>query len=123
MTDAADRRVIALRRLLEGAAPLDTAIAVIGTLPWDSTEELVMLLPEHVIKMLERFLSGELASSDLERWANAIEGRDDIGLDADASDALEEVIFELANPTLQGATTAESARAWVTRLGSGSSPK
>jgi hypothetical protein len=35
---------------------------------------------------------------DLERWANAIEGRDDIGLDTDAADALKEAIFELANP-------------------------
>lgn len=79
------------------------------------------LTPDHVIRMLERFLSGELTSGDLERWANAIEGRDDIGLDTDAADALKDVIFELANPTLQGATTEESARAWVTRLRSGSS--
>lgn len=109
-------RLLTLRSLLEGAAPLDAAIGALGALPWDSDEELVTLTPEHVIRMLERLLSGELTSGDLEQWANAIEGRDDIGLDADASDALKEVIFELANPSLQGATTAESARAWVGRL-------
>lgn len=116
MTDTADHRVKTLRRLLDGEQPLDATIGTIGTLPWDSEEEFVTLTPEHVIGMLERFLSGEVTSGDLERWANAIEGRDDIGLDTDAADALKEVIFELANPSLQGATTAESARAWVGRL-------
>jgi hypothetical protein len=73
--------------------------------------------------MLERFLSGDLTSGDLERWANAIEGREDIGLDADAADALKEVIFELANPLIQGATMTESARAWVARFRSFGSPE
>jgi hypothetical protein len=49
-------------------------------LPWDSDEELVTLTPEHLARMLERFLSGDLTSSDLDRRANAIEGRDDIGV-------------------------------------------
>jgi hypothetical protein len=123
MTDAADHRVNALRRLLEGAAPLDETLEAIGALPWDSDEELVTLTPEHVIKMLERFLSGELTTSDLEQWANAIEGRDDIGLEPTAADALKEAIFDLANPSLQGSMTPASAQAWVTRIRSGSSRK
>jgi hypothetical protein len=113
---AGEHRVQALQRLLDGEPPLDATIEAVGALPWDSDEELVTLAPEHVVGMLERFLSGELTSGDLERWANAIEGRDDIGLDTDAADALKEVMFELANPSIQGPTTVESARAWVGRI-------
>lgn len=116
MPVTSNHRRRALKRLLDGEQPLGTTIEAVGKLSWDSDEELVTLTPAHAVRMLERYLAGELTSGDLERWANAIEAREDIGLDTDAADALEEVIFELANPSLQGATTAESARAWVGRL-------
>jgi hypothetical protein len=121
MTDSTEQRARTLRRLLNGERPLDAAIEAIATLPWDSDEELVTLTPAHVINMLERFVSGEFSTTDIERWADAIEGRDDIALDAGAADPLREVIFELANPSIHAPMTTASARALVTRLRAGSS--
>jgi len=49
--------------------------------------------------MLEAFTNSEIEPQHLEKWANAIECRDDVGF---ASEALKEVIHELANPLLYG---------------------
>jgi hypothetical protein len=110
-----DRRRI-LRSLLELDRPLDAVLGDLAGVAWDSEEELVILQPGHVIDMLNRFKSGRYGTEDVERWANAIEGRDDIGLKDESRALLKEAIFDLANPDLQGALTIEVAERWVERL-------
>ena len=69
-----------------------------------------------MIEILRRFKSGGLDAEDVENWANAIEGRDDIGFGDDNYGILKEVIFSLANPGLKGALTAKIADCWIERL-------
>jgi hypothetical protein len=106
----------ALRSLLELDQPLDAVLRRLATFGWDSDEELVTLRPAHVIHVLKTFQDGEYVAGDVERWANAVEGRDDIGLDDEAAPLLKEAIFDLANPSLQGAITPEAASTWIARL-------
>jgi hypothetical protein len=101
---------------LELDRPLDTVLVELAGVAWDSEEELVTLQPAHVIEVLSRFQSARLSAEDVERWANAIEGRDDIGCEDESRALLKETMFDLANPDLQGALTTEVAARWVERL-------
>jgi hypothetical protein len=110
-----DRRRI-LRSLVELDGPLVTVLRDLSGLPWDSDAELVTLRPVHLVDILDRFKSGALSAEDVEGWANAIEAREDIRLEAENRGTLKEAIYDLANPTLQGSLTTEVAQRWLERL-------
>ena len=111
----ADRQRI-LRSLLEADQPLERVLRDLAEVPWDGDEELVTLRPAQVIETLNRFRTHRLDANEVETWANAIEGREDIGLDEGSQELLKEAIFELANPELQGALTDKTAQRWIERL-------
>jgi len=96
--------------------PLEIVLHGLASVAWDSEVELMILRPTHVVEALKRFKSGALDADAIERWASAIEGRDDIGLDHGNSVLLKAVIFDLANPTLQGKLSDEVADRWIERL-------
>lgn len=104
-----DERIKALRDLIELREPIPVAISRLRRFPWDSDAELVTVTPTDVTRILDAYLVGELSNTDVEDWADALEGRDDIGYELDQSDTLREIIFELANPLLT--TPIEPARA------------
>ncbi|WP_156433858.1 hypothetical protein [Bradyrhizobium retamae] len=76
-------------------------------LPWDSEFPLVMLEQQHLASVLRRYHNNELSSGDMEVWANAIEGRDDISYEQ--SSAAGRLLHELANPRLTAPLTPERA--------------
>jgi hypothetical protein len=61
-------------------------------------------------------LEGELTTADAEQWANAVEGRDDIGFEQGYEELLRTFVFEVANPVLAEPITENYARAWKMRL-------
>ncbi|WP_050726935.1 hypothetical protein [Vulgatibacter incomptus] len=122
MSQIEGERQRVLRSLLELDGPLGEVLYVLAALPWDCDEEVVTLLPRHVVRTLERFSIGSLSAGEVERWADSIEGRDDIGLDAECRDTLKEVVFFLANPVLEGVLTNEGARRWIERLAKDCAP-
>jgi len=100
-----------LRSLLSLEVPLDAVLVALQRFPWDS-DELVTLTPEHISRVLRRFLAGELTARDVEHWANAIESRDDIAM----SEFVMEVLFDLANPLLHGEFNDARAKLEIARL-------
>ena len=93
------------------------AAAAVRGLPWDSDGELVTLVRANAIGLLQRYIRGELTRSDLEMWADAVEARDDIGLEQGQEDVLRAFVFETANPTLAEPISPSYAHRWITRLG------
>jgi hypothetical protein len=89
----------------------------LGEFPWDSDNELVQLGRDHVRQVLRRYIGGELTRDDVEAWADLLEGRDDVGLEAAAEPLLKDVIYELANPTIMPELTPRRAQEILTRLG------
>ena len=83
---------------------------------WDSENELVTLKPHHIIQCLSLYISGEITSEQVQDWANAIEGRDDIGLHESDKTTLDEMIFWLANPYLNYPITLELASLVIQNL-------
>lgn len=101
-----DSREQALRDVVELRAPLNDAIPALEAYPWDSEEELVTLTTDHVRAVLDRYLDGSLPAEDVQRWAETLEGRDDLAL----TETLIDVLFELASPEIQGELTEKKAR-------------
>jgi hypothetical protein len=102
--------------LLSLRIPLDEAIAAVRALPWDSADELAVLDRAAARSALHRYRSGELTAENLEAWAEAIEGRDDVGFEPGHEEALSEFVFETANPSLAEALTDHYAAGWIARL-------
>ncbi len=50
--------------------------------------------------MLMKFLKGSATGSAVQAWAEAIESRDDVGLEPGSQEILKQTLFELANPDL-----------------------
>jgi hypothetical protein len=75
--------------------PLDDVMKTLHQYPWDSKDELTEFGPAELRYALDSFLDGALSAEQLEAWANAIEGRDDIGF---RPSALIDLVAKLAKP-------------------------
>jgi hypothetical protein len=95
-----EQRIKALRDLIEHRESIPVSIGRLRQFSWDSDRALVVLTGNDLVRILDRYLQGELSNTELEEWANALEGRDDIGYEPSMGDNLRKIIFELANPLL-----------------------
>jgi hypothetical protein len=80
--------------------PLKNVIQELYAMTWDYDGECVEMTTEHLAGALRRYLRGEVSGADMELWANQVEGRDDVQLEASSESVIEEVLHELANPLL-----------------------
>ena len=109
-------RTIALQALLRLEQPLSTATDALRQFPWDSDDFIVLLTRHHVDAVFRRYIDGKVTAAEIEAWANALEGREDIGFDEEIEGELRDVVHELANPFLTGPLTLERATAWIKKL-------
>jgi hypothetical protein len=106
-------RAEALRDLVELRTPIDDAAAVLARFGWDSEDEPVTLTRADALRVLRGYLNGRLTNEDVRRWAEALEGREDLGRETGFEKLLTEFLFELATPELAGPLTPELAQHWT----------
>lgn len=75
--------------------------------PWDMEEPLLILRKQDIIAVVQRCINNEILFKDLNDWANVIELRDDIGFE---DEEVKQLIFELANPEINGVLTLEGLK-------------
>lgn len=80
---------------------------------WDSDLPLYTIGNEEFIFVLKRSINDEIGFDTLINWANALECRDDLEFN---NEAIQELIFELANPEINGDITKERLREIVNEL-------
>ena len=105
-----------LWELLRLERPAGQVARELASFGWDSDEELVVLTPGHLRAVLERFIAGTLTAKETSSWAEAIEGRDDIGLQQGFEAVLKESLFELANPEITTELTQRRAEILIQDL-------
>ncbi len=81
--------------------------------PWDSEVSLIVLTKVIFINVIEKATNNNLTFGEIEDWANVIECRDDIEFE---DEKVQEYIFELANPILNGKITIERLREILNEL-------
>ncbi len=106
-----------LLRLVEASDALQDIVLDLNRLSWDSSRPLVTLTRPDIARVLGRYLNEELSENDIELWANAIEGREDVQYEIGHEDILAEAIHQLANPLLTSALTLASAQELLDSLG------
>jgi hypothetical protein len=112
MSEQRNRREI-VEDLVHLRRPPEELRSELKLFPWDS-EELVVMTPADAIGVLTRATGGAISLEQVGEWADAIEMRDDIGLDPD--EPLREMIYELASPELEGPITMAKLQKWVMEL-------
>lgn len=95
-----EARRATLLNLIELRVPLTAALNAVRRLLWDSDAELVILRVADVRHALTEFRDERLTANDIEQWAEAVEGREDIGFEPGQEDRLKHFLFEAANPEL-----------------------
>lgn len=109
-------RTATLDALVKVTMPISEAVSRLAEFPWDSDAELVSLAPEDFYHVLSLFKQGTLSAVEVENWANALEGRDDVGI---SSPLAQELLYELANPLLSQPLSSERADFWFVHLQNG----
>ena len=90
--------------------PIDAVLAELGGLGWDASEPLALLTREDIVRILDRYLAGELGAAEVTEWANLLECREDIGFPGGEENVLSDAVFRLANPSLTDEVTPELAQ-------------
>ncbi|NCR39110.1 MAG: hypothetical protein GPJ21_04135 [Microcystis aeruginosa W13-11] len=99
-----------------GKSSLSTILPILKTFPWDSSEAIITLKKEHLLDILDRHLNNALSATDLESWADAIECREDITYETDYEDLINDIIFDLANPTLNDPLLPKMIEQYISQL-------
>lgn len=110
------QRTAALQDLVDLRKPVREAVAALSRFDFDSDEELVTLTPSAIVSVLERYLAGVISALDVEEWAEALFGRDDVGLLAGSENLLKEAVFELSTPEINDPISRGLAARWIARL-------
>jgi hypothetical protein len=93
--------------------PISEAVERLREFPWDSDDELVTMTRADGISCLDLYLTGSITADDVNVWAEALEGRDDVAFD---TELLSELLFELANPEITEPLSENLAQRWQRRL-------
>jgi len=96
-----------LRALIAYELPIGPVLADLRSFGWDAPNPLVVLTREDMVRILDRYLTGELGAAEVTDWADLIECREDIGFPGGDKDVLSDALFRLANPNLRGDVTPE----------------
>lgn len=105
-----------LLNLLEYSDSLENIMLSLRDLSWDFEGEPMIIQKEHVINAINLFVNGKISKEDLERWANLIECRDDLISNEADFPIIDKIIYQLANPVLEGEIDYEKCKLQINML-------
>lgn len=95
-------RIEILRDLVALNADVRSLEKELSEYPWDTDSPLLIIDTRDFISVFKRYVANHVTSDELVDWANAIEMRDDLDF---VNNTLRDMIFELANPEINGMIT------------------
>lgn len=98
-------RTSLLHRVMRYELPLEDTLVLLRAYGWHSDGELVTLTADHVVRLLNRFLAGELTAPQIQHWAELLELREDVGLEPRWAEEIGLAVRQLATPESFGAIT------------------
>lgn len=110
------KRMDTLKSLVSLTKSLDEISSNLAMFDWDYEGEPLVVTPPQVIEVLQLYISGGMGADALEQWANILECREDIAFEKNGEGELENVIYCLANPELEGDITSDRCEQFVKEL-------
>lgn len=95
-------RIALVKELANYEKPINETLEKLSKFEWDFDGQSYLMKTEILKCVLQRYIAGAVSEGNLEDWANALEGREDIKYANPKKDIVKEIIYELANPTLVG---------------------
>lgn len=74
---------------------------------WYCEKHLAMVTKQDVLAVLKQFEIGALSAAEVRAWADSVGGRADVGFEFGADGVVEESIYWLAKPDIQGPVDAD----------------
>lgn len=106
----------ALNNLIAFREPVSTLTENMSKFDWDYEDQPVVVTASQIQAVLTQYLTGKFSSTDIEAWANLIECREDLEFEDKRREEIAKVVYQLANPTLEGSITHDSCRRLVATL-------
>ena len=89
----------------------------LGTFGWDwDGPPLLILTKDHLVRVIDRFLSGEIDAVKLQAWAENLEVREDVAFDEVENELIDDAFFRLATPKINEPLTRRSVQEMKDRL-------
>ena len=98
---------------------LSTLKEELANYQWDSKVPVLNILNQDLVNVFKRCIDDRISLENLVAMANIIECRDDIEFQ---NEEMQEVIFELANPEINGEITKEKLQKIINELEYGMAP-
>ena len=105
-----------LNALIHLDRSLDEILSELNMHGWDSDVAIATIDRQHILQILNRYLKGDLTAEEVERWADSLHVREDVGYERGFEELLREALFELGNPFLTLPICADTAKLWIDRI-------
>ena len=112
-----------LTELLAINRPLALITQELSEYPSGSNEEILELRRAHIVDACRRVLSGNLTTFDLSRWADTLEGREDLKYQEGKEKELATALFELSSPEINSPLNSQFLTDLITRLDESAEPQ
>lgn len=116
-------RTTVLTTLVNFNRPIREIAARLEQFPMDcEQEDATELRANHIEAVLRRYLEGRLDSTDIQEWAQVMEGRSDIRFDSRNPKAVWRLMFRLSNQDVSEKIAPSSVVTWLKELESAMYP-
>lgn len=96
--------------LIVNPKSVNSALSELTAYGWYCEKHLAQVTKVNVLAVLKQFEAGSLTGNEVTVWANSVGGRTDIGFEFGADGAVEESLFWLAHPNINGPVSVELCR-------------
>src|SRR4026208_1934325 len=105
-----ERRADTLQRLVRYDEPAEPLVRELREFPWDwfDDQPVVTLHVADLLRVIDRFLVGQISATQLQDRAERLECREDLGFDPAHEEAVDDVFFRLASPFINEPLTRET---------------
>jgi len=105
------RRAEILRELVRFEGPTQPLKHELASFGWDwDGDPLLIITKEHLVRVIDRFLAGEISAEQLQEWAGNLEVREDVGFDENERALVDPIFFRIATPEINEQLTIDSVR-------------
>jgi hypothetical protein len=101
--DVADmqRRAEILQELARFETPTEPLLQELLSFGWDwSDAPLLVLSKADLLRVIDRFLAGQISAAQLQQWAENLEEREDVAFDESDAELLGGIFFRIATPMI-----------------------